>query len=126
MTTELQQADAVQLRTEIESIRLQMNGLMGRLVEVEQRLNSAWVPDRTPGRPHGISNEGRSLEDFMVDVLQNSNEPLTAKEVADLVLDAGYKTKSKKNFVNIVLQAMVRSVFIRRATRVKQDRLAMP
>lgn len=106
MVTDLQQ-NAVQLRAELDSIRDQMNQLYGRLVEVERQLNSTDRPYKT------------TLEDFLVEVLQNSNEPLTAKELADLVVEAGYKTKSKKNFVGIILQTLVRSPAIRRATRGK-------
>lgn len=116
MTTELQQADAVQLREEIGSIRKQVNGLLVRLDEAEQRLNE--IENQVPKKNESLNT--RFLEDYIVEVLQNSNEPLTAAEVADLVLDNGYKTKAKKNFVSIVLQALVRSPAIRRTTRGKK------
>ncbi len=127
MTTELQLVDAAQLRAEVGSIQKQLTALSGRLAAVEERLTSMTVPPppeqpkepKKRGRPGGVANNGRSLEDFIIEVLQNSNEPLSAKEVAELVLDAGYRTASKRNFVNIVLQALVRSPSIRRFTRGK-------
>lgn len=113
------QQDIVQLRTELDNIRLQINKLHGRLVEIENSLGSNDLS--SIDRPCEVSLGTRrvTLEDFLVEVLQNSNEPLTAKELADLVIEAGYKTKAKKNFVGIILQTLVRSPVIRRATRGK-------
>lgn len=110
---ELQQ-DVAQLRAELDNICLQINELHARLVEIESRLNSTNRTCEVSLGPRRIT-----LEDFLVEVLQNSNEPLTAKELADLVIEAGYKTKAKKNFVGIILQTLVRSPVIRRATRGK-------
>jgi hypothetical protein len=88
MTSALQ-PDVAQLRAEIESIRSQANDILYRLSTAEHRLES--LVEKKLGRP---AVNGRSLEEFVVEVLENSNEPLTAAEISDLVLEAGYETKS--------------------------------
>jgi len=111
MTSELK-PDTVKLQAELDSIRSQVNDLLYRLAEVEHQLHS--MSDKQATDVNGPA----TLEDFVVEVLQNSNESLTAREITDLVLDSGYKTTSK-NFINVVLQILFRSPAIRWATRGK-------
>lgn len=60
----------------------------------------------------------KSLKDVIRDVLNSSNEPLTVKEICELVLESGYKTVSK-NFSNVVYQAIVQAAEFKRKTRPK-------
>jgi len=69
------------------------------------------------GRP---TKNDRSLHDYVMEVLENSNEPLTSKEIADLVLEKGYITEAKTAFSNIVLHALTVSSDFRKATRGKR------
>jgi hypothetical protein len=64
------------------------------------------------------NNEPKPLRLFIKDALANSNEPLTVKEVEELVLEAGYKTKSK-TFRNLVFQVLFRDNEFKRVTKPK-------
>jgi hypothetical protein len=64
-----------------------------------------------------LENDSKSLRVFIKEVLQNSNEPLTAREIADSVREAGYKTTSV-NFQSVVLMSLKHKEF-KRATRVR-------
>jgi DNA-directed RNA polymerase specialized sigma54-like protein len=66
-----------------------------------------------------IPVEKKSLKSAISDVLNNSNEPLTVAEIAELVLENGYLTQSKDNFKNMVQQALNGDEF-NRVTKPKQ------
>ena len=61
----------------------------------------------------------KSLRIFIKNVLNSSNEPLTVKDIAELVLEAGYKTSSAKNFRNIVQQCLLNDSEFKRKTKPK-------
>lgn len=61
----------------------------------------------------------KPLRQFIRDVLNQSNEALTVKEIMELVLEAGYKTNSNGNFSNIVQQAIYSDAEIKRRTKPK-------
>ena len=61
----------------------------------------------------------KSLRVFIKNVLNGSNEPLTVKEIMDLVLENGYKTSSTKNFRNIVQQCIINDTEFKRRTKPK-------
>lgn len=61
----------------------------------------------------------KPLKIFVKNVLNNTNEPLTVKEIVELVLEAGYKTTSGKNFRNIVQQALTNDAEFKRKTKPK-------
>lgn len=68
----------------------------------------------------GGTKEGqKSLKTFIKGVLNSSNEPLTVREIAEFVLEAGYKTTSAKNFRNMVQQALITDAEFKRKTRPK-------
>jgi hypothetical protein len=60
----------------------------------------------------------KSLREFIKESLLNSNEPLTAKEISDMVQEAGYKSTSK-NFQSIVLLCLTKNREFKKATRAK-------
>jgi hypothetical protein len=69
-------------------------------------------------------NSGKTLRQFIFEALQNTNGPLTYNEVAEIVLERGYVTASKKsNFPSMVLHILIQDNAFRRATR-KQTRPA--
>jgi hypothetical protein len=61
----------------------------------------------------------KPLKTFIKNILNTTNEPLTVKEITELVLEAGYKTASTKNFRNIVQQALANDAEFKRKTRPK-------
>lgn len=60
----------------------------------------------------------KSLREFIKEALQNSNEPLAAKEISDMVKEAGYKSNSR-NFQSIVLMCLTKNREFKRTTRAK-------
>ncbi len=62
------------------------------------------------------SLKGRTLKTFIKSVLANSNEPLTIKEIEELVLEAGYTTNSKY-LRSIILNNLVRDSEFKRVTK---------
>jgi len=65
-----------------------------------------------PGPPRKVRRRrrrrGKSLEQFMVGVLNESPQPMSAAEIAEAVAKAGYRTSSK-NLVSLVRQVCYRS-----------------
>lgn len=61
----------------------------------------------------------KPLRIFIKNVLNSSNEPLTVKEIMNLVLENGYKTNSTNNFSNIVQQAILNDAEFKRKTKPK-------
>lgn len=61
----------------------------------------------------------KPLKIFIKNILNNANEPLTVKEIAELVLENGYKTTSGKNFRNIVQQSLINDAEFKRKTKPK-------
>ena len=87
-----------------------MNTISDRLAVIEQKL------DQLLSKKKIHLNDGKPLKEWIVELFKNSNEPLTAKEVADLLLDAGYKTLSKK-FAHVVLNTLASYPEFRKATK---------
>ena len=97
---------------EIGVIKDEFTKLKESVASFEKRLYGVIgeQPQKDPQKP---------LRIFVKTVLSNSNEPLTVAEVAELVLEAGYLTASKKNFRNIVQQVLLGDDAFKRATRLK-------
>src|SRR5688572_757401 len=127
MTTE--NIDTIQYLLQVlNSMREDVAKLVERMTNVEKLLiaqspveqsseATTDVKKRRRGRP---SKNDRPLHDYVMEVLETSNEPLTAKEIADLVLEKGYVTEAKTAFANIVLHALTVSADFRKATRGKR------
>ncbi len=106
--------EATKLQAEIEEIR-------DRLDSVEKRLRlllgNPPKPDRKP------------LKVLIEDILRNSNETMTAAEIAGVVIDSGYQSNSRnveKNFPMIVKQCLTSNKdMFRRANRYKPYRYAL-
>jgi hypothetical protein len=64
------------------------------------------------------SDEKKPLRTYIKNVLHNANEPLTIKEIAELVLESGYKSTSK-HFRNVVQQTIAADSEFKRKTRPK-------
>ncbi len=60
----------------------------------------------------------KPLKQYIKQVLDNANEPLTVKEITELVLEQGYKTTSE-NFNAVVFQALKADAAFKRKTRPK-------
>ena len=73
------------------------------------------------GENQGIQLDGKQpLRQFIVKVLSESNEPLTVNVIADLVIEAGYKTTAPaNNFRNIIHQTLGKGDDFRRVTKSK-------
>ncbi len=117
---EAKDEEASSLREELQEVRRLLATLQNRVDTAEGRLRQ-YVGEDVIAVPHTplqaqLVNNGK-LKDYIRDVLQNSNEPLTTKEIADLVKDAGYITSSRDNFVNIVGMACVKCDEFRRVTK---------
>ena len=60
----------------------------------------------------------KPLRLYIKDVLSNANEPLTIREIAELVLESGYKTSSQ-DFPHVVHQMVVNDGSFKRKTKSK-------
>lgn len=102
--------------TEAEGIKADLEKARNLLSSCDERLQKLLGPTAPPVK----AEPQKPLKWFVKDVLNKSNEPLTIKEVADLVLAAGYKTAStSENFRSIVAQALANDAEFKRKTRAK-------
>jgi hypothetical protein len=93
-------SDIAKAKELVESCETRLNKLMG-------------VP------PIEEQGKFKPLREFIRDALNQSNEPLTVKEITELVLEAGYKTNSNGNFPTIVQQTIYNDAVIKRKTKPK-------
>ncbi len=100
------------LQSEADSIRTDLNKATELLTSCNERLNRI-VGDAPQKGPQ------KALRMFIKNVLNTSNEPLTVREITELVLEAGYKTSSTKNFRNIVQQTLINDAEFKRKTKPK-------
>lgn len=98
--------------TEAEGIRADLNKANELLASCNERLNKL-VGNSSPKETQ------KSLRAFIKRVLNSSNEPLTVREIAEFVLEAGYKTSATKNFRNIVQQTLINDAEFKRKTKPK-------
>jgi hypothetical protein len=100
-------------REEAESIKSDLDKAKELLASCDNRLQILFGEQK-------VENQGQKpLRVWIKNILNNSNEPLTVKEIAELVLEAGYKTSSKQNFRNIVQQTIMNDSEFRRRTKPK-------
>lgn len=107
--------------TEAESIKSDLNKARNLLSSCDERLEKL-LGQAVPAKdePQKPQNPQKPLKWFVKDVLNKSNQPLTIKEVAALVLEAGYKTAStSENFRSIVAAALANDAEFKRKTRAK-------
>lgn len=97
--------DAVSIKADLDKVRELLASCDARLTKL------------VGGPSHRDSQ--KPLKIFIKDILNNANEPLTVKEIAELVLENGYKTTSGKNFRNIVQQAIINDAEFKRKTKPK-------
>lgn len=95
---------------ELQSAVATLQEIQQRLTDAEAKLNTLFgVETTSPGKvaQATIALNGKSLKNFIFDVLQASNEPLTTKEIVELILEAGYKSSGeRKNLPTMVHQAL--------------------
>jgi len=100
-------AELVQLREECQQLRSRLDSMEGRLHALEEK-----------DKPPEVLPEKKQLRDCIIEILENSNEPLTAKEIADLLEEVGYTTRAlKKHWPTMILQCLANSPEFRRVTR---------
>ena len=98
---------------EMKDIKSDFSKAKELLASVDERLR------KLCGVEEEKEEEKKPLRVWVKSVLNNANEPLTVKEIAELVLEAGYKTTSKQNFRNIVQQTILNDSEFRRKTKPK-------
>lgn len=103
--------DAIAEKTnELQVANATLQEIKQKLSASESKLNTLFgVETTSPGKvaQATIALNGKSLKNFIFDVLQASNEPLTTKEIVELILEAGYKTSGeRKNLPTMVHQAL--------------------
>lgn len=99
---------------EAEKIKADIATAKELLASCEDRLNKL-LGVSTPA-PEPAEPKYKPLRQFVRDILNQSNEPLTVKEISELVLEAGYKTASE-NFNNIVHTTIYNDKEIKRRTK---------
>lgn len=102
MPSDIDQAKQI-LRDEIRQLRRQSQDIRERMREARKRLR------RLEGK--------KTLGEYIVEVLKSTNEPLTAKEIAAFVQEAGYKFKGDKNIPTVILYCLRHDSRFRRASR---------
>jgi Asp-tRNA(Asn)/Glu-tRNA(Gln) amidotransferase B subunit len=100
----------VEKNSQLQTALATLQEIRQNLSAAEAKLNTLFgVETTSPGKiaQATIALNGKSLKNFIFDVLQASNEPLTTKEIVELILEAGYKTSGdKKNLPTMVHQAL--------------------
>lgn len=105
------QAEILQLREELQDLRSRLTAAETRMEALER--NGEAEPEDTPEQP-----SRKQLRDYIIEVLENSNEPLTANEIAELLGDSDYKSRAaRKNWPTMILQCLTTSPEFKRATR---------
>lgn len=99
---------------EAEDIKSDLEQAKALIASCDNRLSK--ICGTTMSHKGGVQ---KPLKIFVKNVLNTSNEPLTVREIAELVLEAGYKTASVKNFRNIVQQVLLADAEFKRKTRPK-------
>jgi len=94
---------------EAASIRADLDKARELLASCDERLTKL-VGAPPPKEPR------KTLKQYIKQVLDASNEPLTVKEIAELIVEAGYKTASM-NITNMVLGALSNDAAFKRKTR---------
>lgn len=97
------------IRSELNKMKAVVNevGRMKAVINVlEQRLQSLTG-----------NSECKPLKFYVANALSKSNEPLTANQIVELVLEDGCVTKSKKNFPTIISQVLSNNSEFKRVTR---------
>jgi len=102
---------------EAESIKSDIAKAKDFLQSCEIRLNK--MLGIQPQSECPLLSKRKPLREFVRDALNSSNEPLTVKEITELVLEAGYKTNSNGNFSNIVQGTIYNDAEIKRKTKPK-------
>jgi hypothetical protein len=100
--------------TELGKIKEDLQALRSKLesalTDVESRLS---VLER-----NASEQPKKQLREYVAEILQNSNEPLTTKEIAELLEEVGYITKAdRKNWPTMILHCLTNSPEFKRASR---------
>jgi hypothetical protein len=111
----LRHAESLRLQKEIEELRNKLD-----LMEEKLRVLLGSSKEQQPRR---------TLKDTIIAVLESSIEPLTVTEIAELVVELGYRSNSrspKKNLPGMVQQCLLRnSGDFRRANRSRPCRFTL-
>ncbi len=94
----------------LEKLRKRKARLISQVARIDQQI------DQLAGKPVAAAKaprrrrrkRGKSLQQYVVDVLRQSPEPKTAGEITDAVIAAGYRTSSK-NPISLVRQVCYHS-----------------
>ena len=97
---------------EVDDIKADLQKANELITSCNERLNNLI------GQPAAKAPQ-KSLRMFIKDILGNTNEPLTVKEISELVLEAGYKTNATTNFRSMVQQAILKDAEFKRRTKPK-------
>ena len=92
--------------------------LISRVAKIDKQLESLLGKAVAPRKVRRRKRGGKSLEQFIVDVLIQGPESKTAVEIAEAIAKAGYTSKSK-NPVSLVRQICYRSKLIQTKERGK-------
>lgn len=108
--------EANSLMSELSAAKNELSAATEKVTQLEKRLVEFI------GKPvvaQKQATEQPSLKEVVIKLLNDANENLTVKEIADIVLEQGYETNSK-NFLAVVHQLLYANddVF-KRATRPK-------
>lgn len=103
--------DGVEKRVRREMIEEELRRLQGLVADAEQRLRALDGKERKPraaakrGRKKGGGRRpaGGGLRDYVVKAFEGADKPLTTAEVAEKVMQGGYKTSAKPANLRIML-----------------------
>jgi len=116
VTTLLQEVN--ELKAELISEKERVAGVLiykEKLAAFERKLNSIEAKALSSV---GDKPNKRSISEYVEEVLANSNEPLTANQIADLISEAGFVTSGKsENVPTMVRQILYECPKFRRVTK---------
>lgn len=108
-------AEVTQAETALEAVKAEVAQAENMVASARQKLTN-FLAGYTKNPPEDTL-KGKPLRVYVKSVLMNSNEPLTVKDIEELVLEAGYVTTSKKNFRTIILQSLIKDSEFKRVTK---------
>lgn len=95
--------EAEEIRKELNKVKVDVNT---KIAVLQARLDKLI----------GTGTNQKTLKEYVVNILNESCEPLTVKEITQLVYEAGYKTQAK-DFQKVVFHAIVNNKKVSRATK---------
>jgi len=105
-------------KNRLKELQKRRDRLASQIAKVDAQIASLnGTPTAAPKKARPVrKRQGKSLRQHVVDVLKASSQPMTAKDITDAVVKAGYRSSSK-NLLTLVRLTCYKSDEIQRKGR---------